>query len=203
MLSYVFFVYGASLAFSAEPVQRVLVLPGGGFWLLRTIAQPILFRRTRMSWLMAGVCSLLEQACTSSHTSPPRRRASTRNHSRSRIHDGNFKSRRCAGTEQQELAKLGPSRPGSPGFRSPPKRFSSSLWFPASFFNMHAKSLAIAPSALFRRSTLRGRSAPESLRFSRSGRANTTLISDITLQWDKRLTTQADRSYGPQTQLKR
>ncbi|MCT7325033.1 hypothetical protein [Ralstonia mojiangensis] len=58
MLSYVLFVYGASLGLVTEQIQGLLALSGGGFWLLRTIAQPTLFARTRLSWIMAAVFAL-------------------------------------------------------------------------------------------------------------------------------------------------
>lgn len=58
MLSYVLFVYGASLGFVTEQNQGLLALSGGGFWLLRMIAQPTLFARTRLSWFMAAVFAL-------------------------------------------------------------------------------------------------------------------------------------------------
>ena len=58
MLVYVLCAYGASLALVAEPGQALLALSGGGFWLLRTIVQPILFPRTRLSWRMTALLAI-------------------------------------------------------------------------------------------------------------------------------------------------
>jgi len=58
MLSYVLFVYGASLGLVTAQTQGPLALAGGGFWVLRAIAQPTLFARTRLSWIMAAVFAL-------------------------------------------------------------------------------------------------------------------------------------------------
>lgn len=58
MLSYVLFVYGMSLGLVTAQTQGPLALSGGGFWLLRAIAQPTLFARTRLSWIMAAVFAL-------------------------------------------------------------------------------------------------------------------------------------------------
>lgn len=55
MLSYVLVVYGVSLGLVAAQIQGPLALSGSGFWLLRAIAQPILFARTRLSWIMVAV----------------------------------------------------------------------------------------------------------------------------------------------------
>ncbi|MFC4762882.1 hypothetical protein [Dyella koreensis] len=52
MLSYVLVVYGVSLCASTHNVQSLLALSGAGFWLLRSMAQPALFLRTRLSWAM-------------------------------------------------------------------------------------------------------------------------------------------------------
>lgn len=58
MLSYVFVVYAASLGLAAAPIRGPLALAGSGFWLLRAIAQPVLFARTRLSWVMVAVFAL-------------------------------------------------------------------------------------------------------------------------------------------------
>ncbi|MCA3777473.1 MULTISPECIES: hypothetical protein [Burkholderia] len=58
MLSYVFVVYAASLALAAIQSQGPLALAGSGFWLLRAIAQPVLFARTRSSWILVAVFAL-------------------------------------------------------------------------------------------------------------------------------------------------
>ncbi len=58
MLTYVFFVYAASLALAPAQIQGPLALPGSGFWLLRALAQPTFFARTRLSWIMTAVFAL-------------------------------------------------------------------------------------------------------------------------------------------------
>jgi hypothetical protein len=58
MLSYVFVVYAVSLVLAATQTRGPLALAGSGFWLLRAIAQPVLFARTRLSWILAAVFAL-------------------------------------------------------------------------------------------------------------------------------------------------
>ncbi|RQS56358.1 hypothetical protein DID96_37220 [Burkholderia sp. Bp8963] len=58
MLSYVFVVYAASLVLAATQTRGPLALAGSGFWLLRAIAQPVLFARTRLSWILVAVFAL-------------------------------------------------------------------------------------------------------------------------------------------------
>ncbi|RQS31077.1 hypothetical protein DIE03_14755 [Burkholderia sp. Bp8992] len=58
MLSYVFVVYAVSLVSAAVQIQRPLALAGSGFWLLRAVVQPVLFARTRLSWIMVAVFAL-------------------------------------------------------------------------------------------------------------------------------------------------
>lgn len=58
MLSYVFVVYAVSLGLATAQTLGPLALSGSGFWLLRTIAQPTLFVRTRLSWIMVAVFAL-------------------------------------------------------------------------------------------------------------------------------------------------
>lgn len=53
MLSYVFFVYAVAIGLASAPAR--LALAGCGFWLLRALAQPVLFARTRLSWIMTAV----------------------------------------------------------------------------------------------------------------------------------------------------
>lgn len=55
MLTYVFVVYGVSLGLATAQTQGLLALAGAGFWLLRAVAQPTLFARTRLSWIMTAV----------------------------------------------------------------------------------------------------------------------------------------------------
>ena len=55
MLSYVFFVYGIAIVLAPAPFQAPLALAGSGFWLLRALVQPVLFARTRLSWVMTAV----------------------------------------------------------------------------------------------------------------------------------------------------
>lgn len=55
MLSYVLFAYGMSMALASPPFRAPLALAGSGFWLLRALAQPVLFARTRLSWVMTVV----------------------------------------------------------------------------------------------------------------------------------------------------
>ena len=58
MLSYVLFVYGVSLGLVAAQILGPLALAGSGFWLLRTVAQPVLFAGTLSSWIMVAVFAL-------------------------------------------------------------------------------------------------------------------------------------------------
>lgn len=55
MLTYVFLAYGVALGLATAPTRGPLALAGAGFWLLRTLAQPALFARTRVSWVMTAV----------------------------------------------------------------------------------------------------------------------------------------------------
>ncbi|KVL08008.1 hypothetical protein [Burkholderia sp. MSMB1826] len=55
MLSYVFIVYAVSLFLAETRTRGPLALAGTGFWLLRAIAQPVLFAGTRLSWVFVAV----------------------------------------------------------------------------------------------------------------------------------------------------
>lgn len=58
MLSYVFVACAVSLVSAAVQIQRPLALAGSGFWLLRAVVQPVLFARTRLSWIMVAMFAL-------------------------------------------------------------------------------------------------------------------------------------------------